>query len=77
MTGPLLTEAHLAEQLQVTPEEVAALRVRHRWEHVRLGRFKVRYTHAQAERIIAAHTVKAEQPAGLPEQTALSAKRSA
>lgn len=73
----LLTEAQLAERLNLEPKDVTALRRQHRWECVRFGRFKIRYTEAQVEHIVAAHTVKADRPVGLPEQTALSARRSA
>lgn len=73
----LLTEADLAERLNLELKEVASLRAKHHWECVRFGRFKVRYTEAQAERIVALHTVKADRPSSLPEQTSLSARRSA
>lgn len=71
----LLTEADLAERLAVDLDAVKAMRVKHKWEHVRLGRYIVRYTETQAQRIVAAHTVKSERPAALPEQTDLSARR--
>lgn len=73
----LLTEADLADQLKVTLAEAVALRRKHHWDHVKLGRFTIRYTALQAEQIIARHTVKTERAKALTEQTDLSARRSA
>lgn len=74
----LTTEAALAEDFDLTSEKVAELRRRHRWPHVRLGRFDVRYTDEQVAAIVAMETVKvapAKVP-GLAGQTARSAGRS-
>jgi len=77
------TEAQLAELLQVTPERAAELRRRHRWPHLRLGRFDIRYTDAQVEQIVELMTSKAaaerpaERVASLDGQTKRSARRSA
>lgn len=72
-----LTEADLAERLKLDPKKVAELRCRHNWEHLRFGRYGIRYTEAQVQKIEATHLVKADRPAALPEQTDLSARRSA
>lgn len=76
----LTTEAQLAaEILSLSETKVADLRRRHRWPHVRLGRFDVRYTDEQVAAIVAMETVKpkAETKVGLAGQTARSARRSA
>lgn len=53
----LKTEAELASEFLKIPEVRAAeLRRKHRWPHVRLGRFDVRYTPAQVDQIIAMHS---------------------
>lgn len=77
MTSQLMTEAALAEDFGLTPGKVADLRRRHKWPHVRLGRFDVRYTPEQVAAIIAMLTVKpaANKPVGLAGQTARSAGR--
>lgn len=78
----LTTEPQLAEQFGLTVEKVAELRRRHRWPHVRLGRFDVRYTEVQVEQIVAMHSEAPKGKAGgarggIPGQTARSAARSA
>lgn len=78
----LTTEPQLAEQFGLTVEKVAELRRRHRWPHVRLGRFDIRYTDAQVEQIVAMHSeapkrTSAIKGGGIPGQTARSAARSA
>lgn len=75
-----LTEAQLASDiLQIDVEKAARLRHKHKWPHVRLGRFDIRYTPAQVEQIAALMTVKAKAPAAEPRaikgQTAASARR--
>lgn len=72
-----LTEADLAERLRMETDEVVALRRKHHWPHLRFGRYKVRYTEAQAAQIEAMHAVKPKAATTLPEQTDLSARRSA
>jgi hypothetical protein len=65
MSTALRTESALADLLDVTPEKAAELRRRHKWAHVRLGRFDVRYTDTQVEQVIASMTVtpkRAEKP---------------
>ncbi|WP_459982631.1 hypothetical protein [Nocardioides sp. AN3] len=53
----LTREADLAAELGWTAEKIANRRRRHRWPHVRLGRFDVRYTDAQIEEIVARYVV--------------------
>lgn len=79
MTHRLTTEADLAEGFGLTAEKIAELRRRHKWPHVRLGRFDVRYTDEQVAAIIAQETVKPQKAsvAGLAGQTTRSARRSA
>ncbi|QLQ10941.1 MAG: hypothetical protein HZY75_11920 [Nocardioidaceae bacterium] len=72
----LLTEAELAEQLKITEAEAAELRRKHKWPHVRLGRFNVRYTEGHLAEIVAMHTEANREtptPGRLPGQTARSA----
>lgn len=78
----LTTEQDLAERiLQVPVEKAAELRRRHRWPHVRIGRFDVRYTDEQVVQIVEMHTAVSE-PAKktlapvISGQTARSARRS-
>lgn len=52
----LLTESQLAEDFGITEEKAAELRRRHRWPHVRLSRFEVRYTEEQVRLIVAKHS---------------------
>lgn len=61
----LLTHDELAQKLRVTPEKYALLwgKNKHRWPHVRLDRFEVRFTPEQFQQIVALHTPKAEKPA--------------
>lgn len=48
----LTTEAELAEILGKTAEQVSALRRKHCWPHVFLGRYDRRYTPSQLEAIV-------------------------
>lgn len=77
MTSQLMTEAALAEDFGLSAAKVAELRRRHKWPHVRLSRFDVRYTPEQVAAIIAMQTVKptASKSVGLAGQTARSAGR--
>lgn len=59
----LTTEAQLADQFGIAVEKVADLRRRHRWPHVRLGRFDIRYTDEQVADIVRLHTEKVATPA--------------
>lgn len=83
MSAPLLTPAQLGDLLGgLTAADVDRLRQKHKWPHVRLGRFEVRFTEAQVDAIVASHTVKpdtkaAAPAAAIPGQTSRSAKRSA
>jgi len=75
----LTTPADLAEQFGLTEKKLHELRKLHRWPHVRLGRFDIRFTAAQVEQIIAMHTAapkKTEtQTVTVAGQTAKSAGR--
>jgi hypothetical protein len=73
----LTDETALAEQFGIPVEKVAELRRRHRWPHVRLGRFDVRYTDEQIAEIVARHTSapKATAVPATSGQTARSAAR--
>ena len=75
----LTTEAQLAEQFGIPVEKVSELRRKHRWPHVRLSRFDVRYTDVQVEQIVAMHSEapksKVTRAPGVPGQTARSAAR--
>lgn len=77
----LITETELAtDVLKLDAEKVAQLRRDHKWPHVRLGRFDVRYTDEQVAAIVAMQTVKpkaTKTAANLAGQTARSARRSA
>jgi hypothetical protein len=73
----LKPEAELAEDFGLPVEKVAELRRRHKWPHVRLTRFDVRYTPEQIAAIVALESVKpkavkAPSPAG---QTGRSGRR--
>ena len=74
----LITDAELAERMRLDLDRFHALRKRHGWPCVKLGRFEFRFTEAQIEQIVAAHTVtparrlKAKPVKG---QTARSANR--
>lgn len=48
----LTTEAELAEMLGKTPQQIGALRRKHCWPHVYMGRYDRRYTDAQLDSII-------------------------
>lgn len=76
----LYTLTELAEDLQIPEIEAEALRRRHRWPHVKVGRRNVRFTETQVAAIIAQHTVSSipQRPTAIDNgQTARSAKRSA
>lgn len=76
----LTTESALAEDFGLAVEKVAELRRRHKWPHVRLGRFDVRYTDEQVAAIVALETVRPKAAKSSPSvagQTARSARRSA
>lgn len=82
MSAALITEAELAvDVLRLNSEsEAAELRRKHKWPHVRLGRFKVRYTEDQVAAIVAMQTTKPNKPQATPAisgQTTASRKRSA
>lgn len=81
MSAALITEAELAvDVLRLNSEsEAAELRRKHKWPHVRLGRFKVRYTEDQVAAIVAMQTTKpkAEPVVSLSGQTKRSRGRSA
>jgi hypothetical protein len=82
MSAPLLTPAELGEQLGLDEAAVLKLRKRHHWPHVRLTRWDIRFTEAQAEQIVAQHTVTGSTPtpaatSKIAGQTSRSARRSA
>lgn len=54
----LLSEAELAEDFGLDEEKVAKLRRKHRWPHVRLSRFEVRYTEEQVRQIVDSQTTR-------------------
>jgi hypothetical protein len=62
MSTVLLTDVALAERLAIDVEKLHALRRRHGWPCVKLGRYDVRFTEQQAEQIIAAQTVTQRKP---------------
>lgn len=68
----LITEAELAQRLQLPRSTIADLRQREGWPHQRFGRL-VRYTPEDAAQIIAAHHIK--QRDRLPGQTVASMNR--
>lgn len=75
----LITEAELAEQLRVSPEQVRRLRWRHKWPHLGVGQH-VRYTEAQVEAILSLLAYEPRASRSVPAidgQTTLSARRSA
>jgi hypothetical protein len=73
----LTSEADLAAQFGITEAKAAELRRRHKWPHVRLGRFSIRYTPEQVAAIVALETVKPEtsKASGISGQTSRSARR--
>ena len=77
----LTTDAQLADQFGISTDKLHALRKQHRWPHVRLGRFDIRFTDAQVEQIVAMHSETPKKDAGVKVavtgQTARSARRSA
>lgn len=69
MSTVLLTDAVLAERLALMDAEgrpdvkkLHVLRNRHRWPHVKLSRYDIRFTEQQAEQIIASRTVSQRKP---------------
>lgn len=78
MTGRLTSDAELAEQWGIDLDKFHALRKRHGWPHVKLGRFEFRFTDEQIARIIASETVTPSQaPASESGLTPRSARQSA
>ncbi len=71
-----LTEAELAERLNVSELKVREWRRQYGWPHVKIGR-QVRFTEADVAAIERQHRVDGERPSGLPGQTPRSAARSA
>lgn len=75
----LTTEANLAAEWGLPTEKVAELRRKHRWPHVRLGRFDVRYTDEQVADIVRLHSERVTTPPSpdlkVTGQTARSAAR--
>lgn len=83
MTIKLLTLEEAAAALRLDTEKFLALRKRHGWPAVKLGRYEYRFTEDQLAEIVEKHTeMRAQQKpapvaAGpLPGQTARSAARS-
>lgn len=78
MSIHLVTDTDLADQFGITVEKLHELRRKHKWPHVRLGRFEYRFTDDQVREIVAASSVVPKQSAargsGLTER---SARRSA
>lgn len=54
----LIDETDLAQEFGLPVEKVAELRRKHKWPHVRLTRFSVKYTETQVEAILERHTVR-------------------
>lgn len=54
----LTSEAELAEDFGIEEKKAAELRRKHRWPHVRLGRFDVRYTAEQVRQIVDSQTAR-------------------
>jgi len=85
MTAPLVTEDDLAAILGMDAETVAEKRRREKWEHVRMGRFTVRYTDEQVRQIVEQHTVRPKSsgsaavtvPGQTPRSAAAAARRRA
>lgn len=71
-----ITEATLAKSLGEPEEKIADWRRRYGWPHVKIGR-EVRYTEADVRAIAAQHHAGGAKRDALPDQTALSAARSA
>lgn len=73
----LITEAELAaEILKLTPKKAAERRRAHKWPHVRLGRYDIRYTEAQVQEIVAMESVaRGRSGVGSHGQTTRSAQR--
>lgn len=74
----LTTEPDLAERWGLSMEKIIDLRTRHKWPHVKLGRFEVRYTDEQIAAIVAASSIdttpkSSNELAGLPTPTRRSA----
>lgn len=75
----LTTEADLAAGWGLPTDKVAALRRKHHWPHVRLGRFDIRYTDDQVADIVRLHSERVATPSSpdlkVTGQTARSAAR--
>lgn len=65
MTKSLITPAELAAILRIDESEIEPLRRRHRWAHVKVGRFNVRFTEEQVALIVASHTQGGATPASV------------
>jgi len=72
----LVSDTDLAEEWGLSLKEFHALRKRHGWPHVKLGRFQYRFTRDQIAEIVATSTVKPKaQTAGESGLTDRSARR--
>lgn len=49
----LTTDTDLAAAFGLSVDEFHALRRKHKWPHVRMGRFHIRFTDEQIEQIVA------------------------
>lgn len=74
----LLTDADLAARFRLDLTQFHALRKRHGWPCVKLGRFEYRFTEEQVEQIVAMHAIQPERakPIAVAKPTSLT-KRSA
>lgn len=72
----VVTLAELAESFKISETEAEALRRRHRWPHLKIGRKNVRFTDAQVAAIIAQHTesAAAKSPVAVPTMPARGKK---
>lgn len=80
MSAPqYVSEQDLAERFGLTLRQARDLRIKHKWPHMRFGRFGIRYTQSQVAAIEDLMTVRAKgkQGGGIPGQTSGSAARSA
>lgn len=55
------TDTDLSDLLGIDLDELHTLRRRHQWPHIRLGRFRFRFTGEQVEQIVAAMSVRPEK----------------